>query len=278
MMVEEFNHDCIIDYELQGESVLPEFYKGAGELAISAAAGIRDLEHDYFEIRSGCINHSSRGKLATLAVRYMVLDSSGWSRTKLLDATRQANAVLGQCGIHFDNIGVNVIAVDDRYNSVDAVEFVQLINSTRYSLDATLYFMNDQTVEDRKLWGLAFAEGYSAWYEYYPEELRSYADTETLARPGILDNLALIIGNHTSKRQSEYRWRTLGLGRTIAHELYHILGACRCHEKSDETNFMYPGGGYKSITVTAEQCRKARIGVSRLRSNENTRIMTFEEP
>jgi len=278
MLVEEFNHQCIVNYDLEGNAVKPEYYKDAGERARRAAAGIRDLEHDYFEIRSQCINHASREKQATVPMRYFVLDSSGWTRTKLLAATRQANAVFGQCGIHFDDIGVTVVSVDDRYRSVDRVEFAQLINATRDSLEATLYFLNEQGIKKKDLRGMAYTEGHSAWYEYYPDKMRNEMDIGRLTAPGILDNLALIVGNHTRKGQPDYQWRTLSLGKTVAHELYHILGNCNCHEQSNKKNFMYPGGRYDAIEITAEQCHKAYVGIRRLRSIENARIMTYDEP
>jgi len=276
LQLAEYNSSCIVNYELEGAAVRPERDTHAGMHAIQAAAGLLDLESDYFEIRSDCVNRSGKIKSA-LTVRYVVLDSSGWSRSKLIDASRQANAVLGQCGIHLEDIAVNFVAVNASYNSVDSIEYFQLVNSTRDSSEITIYFINEQTLSADKLWGLAYNQGFSRWYELRPQELKRFADTGARLRPGVLDNVALIVGNHTQRGQSHYVWRTLGLGRTIAHELYHILGDCRCHENSDRKNFMFPGGGYRAIGVNPEQCRTALAGVGRLRAQENLRIMTFDE-
>jgi len=274
-VIEEFNHDCVVNYDLEGEPVRPEEDRRAGTRARRAAAGLLDLESDYFEIRADCINRYGKDR-SRLTVQYVVLDSSGWSRNKLIDASRQVNTVLGQCGIYLNDIAVNMVAVDSRYDTVDSIEYFQLVNATRQSSDITLYFINEQAVVEGRLWGLAYNQNFSRWYELRPKELKRYADTETISRPGLLDNIALIVGNHTRRGQSSYAWRTQGLGRTIAHELYHILGDCGCHEKSDRGNFMFPGGGYSATRVTPTQCDIASSGISRLRALENNRIMTFD--
>ncbi len=272
----EFNHGCIVDYILEGDPVQVELTSAMGSAAIKAAKGIRDVEKDTFDIRADCVNASVDDVKAEIRVHYVVLDSSGWSRTKLVDATRQAGRIYNQCGIHFSDIEVSVVDVDRHYTRVQMDEYFQLVSATRTTAEPHIYFMNQQDVYDSELWGLAYNDGFTRGLTGNRAEFMRKTGMQSLPDKKVMDNIALIVGNHREREDRYYAHRTLGLGVTVAHELFHIYGNCTCHE-TNRKNFMFAGGGRSRSQITPVQCARALDGIKRIRGYENHRIMTLEE-
>lgn len=272
----EFNHGCVVDYELEGDPVKVELTSAMRQDAVKAARAIKDLEKDTFDIRADCVNTQMEDVNATIRMQYVVLDTSGWSRSKLVDATRAAGEIYGRCGIQFEDVEVTVVDVDRHYTKVQMNEYYQLVSATRRTADPYLYFMNQQDVYERDLWGLAYNDGFTERLVSDREQFVRKTGVESLPEKNAMDNIALIVGNHTERNDRLYAHRTLGLGVTIAHELYHIYGDCTCHERNRQ-NFMHAGGGRSRNEITPSQCATALKGISRIRGYENQRIMTLDE-
>lgn len=272
----EFNHGCIVDYVLEGDAVTVELTSSMGSAAIKAAKGIKDVEKDTFDIRADCINEPMEDVVAQIRVHYVVLDTSGWSRSKLVDATRKAGQIYNQCGIEFEDIEISVVDVDRHYTKVQMNEYFQLVSATRSTAEPHVYFMNQQDVYNRELWGLAYNDGFTRGLTGNRQEFMRKTGMQSLPDEAALDNIALIVGNHEKRSDRYYAHRTLGLGVTIAHELFHIYGDCMCHER-DRNNFMFAGGGRSRSEITPAQCAQAVAGIKRIRGYENHRIMTLED-
>jgi len=225
---------------------------GMQSKARKALNRLKSIEYENFDLLSECVNTEMIAEeRARLKVYFNVLVSSGWKKSSLLEAAREASSVYAQCGIYFDDINVSVIDASRHYRSINWIELYQVAAATRRDTYPHVYFVKKEKISarSREALGLAIHQKFVDRALPNPAFYAKKFDIEEAELDySIIENIAVIIER---KRNSD-------MGAVLAHELFHILGNVDGHS-NDRTNFMYPSTQVKhpATGITNRQCATA---------------------
>lgn len=253
-----WDRECIVEHKTQSGPIRAIGVGDMHHAANKAANALLNLELEKFSILSDCVNPAEVvPEVARLKVAYRVLTNSGWTRSKLIEASRGAADIYAQCGIYFDDVEVTFVEVKDNYDELDWAEHIQLVAATSVGPYPHLYFVNsqDSDIKRRNVLGLAMGHGmFSKWATNNPEHFQKTTGQPARYAEEIgVGNTAMIMRHPFSKSDSGYARHTEQMGIAIAHELYHLYGDCMCHER-DPANFMFASAVPGQKSITSRQC------------------------
>jgi len=209
---DDYDVSCFHQHAEIGSKKIAMGSEGMQSKARKALNGLNNIEYENFDLLSECVNTNVIAQeRARMKVHFNVLVSSGWKKSSLLEAAREASSVYAQCGIYFDDINVSVIDASRHYRNINWIELYQVAAATRRDTWPHVYFVKKEKVSarSREALGLAIHQKFVDRALPAPAFYAEKFDIEQSELDySIIQNIAVIIE----------RKRNSNMGAVIAHD------------------------------------------------------------